>query len=218
MNNSDLQQGNDSGSVLETSHNQSWRVDNSWEFVMWQKDGERLPKEGTAKFPVLTPPNSPFNIEGGGGVDHQSGDNFSGISHTESSLNSVNNNQSDYDGSNNNLNRFSRYDNLEMQRAEDESSEDGHLDGDGQEKISTPWDSSKWEHLLRLVSESTQQLDSLQMLESSLDKTRNLNALQSDGRVSRLSLPSGPPQSKQRVLKHIALQIYTFNSYDNCSF
>lgn len=165
---------------------------------MWQKDGERQGKEGTAKFPVLTPPNSPFNVEGLTiGEQHQTGDNFSAISHTESSLNSVNNNQSDYDGSSSNLNRFSRYDNLEIHRAEDESSEDGQLEGDGQEKISAPWDSSKWEHLLRLVSESTQQLDSLQMLETSLDKTRNLNALQE--RVAKLTVPSGPVDSKQRV-------------------
>ncbi|ODN02424.1 Protein sprint [Orchesella cincta] len=195
LRNSNLQHTSEA-SVLEVSHNQSWRVDNSWEFVMWQKDGERHPQESTAKFPVLTPPNSPHNVEGG--VDHHSGDNFSGISQTESSLNSVNNNQSDYDGSNNNLHRFSRYDNLEIQRAEDESSEDGHLEAEGQEKISAPWDSSKWEHLLRLVSESTQQLDSLQMLESSLEKRRNLNETQ----ASQLVVPNAnATESKQRISK-----------------
>ena len=167
---------------------------------MWQKDGEQQTKDCTAKFPVLTPPNSPFNVQGAEVGDHHSGDNFSGISHTESSLNSVNNNQSDYDSSNNNLNRFSRYDNLEVERAEDESSEDGHLEGE--EKISAPWDSSKWEHLLRLVSESTQQLDSLQMLESSLDKTKNLNVLQNEGHVPQLTVPTGSLDPKQRV-RHI---------------
>ncbi|CAL8110516.1 unnamed protein product [Orchesella dallaii] len=193
LRNSNSQHTNEA-SVLEVSNNQSWRVDNSWEFVMWQKNGERHPQESTAKFPVLTPPNSPHNVEGG--VDHHSGDNFSGISQTESSLNSVNNNQSDYDGSNNNLHRFSRYDNLEIQRAEDESSEDGQLEAEGQEKISAPWDSSKWEHLLRLVSESTQQLDSLQMLESSLEKRRNLVEAQ----VSQLAVPN-VDESKQRISK-----------------
>lgn len=172
---------------------------------MWQKDGERQTKEGTAKFPVLTPPNSPFNLDGEPAGDHHSGDNFSGISHTESSLNSVNNNQSDYDGSNNNLHRFSRYDNLEIQRTEDDSSEDGDLEGEGQEKISAPWDSSKWEHLLRLVSESTQQLDSLQMLESSLDKTRNLNSAQNELHAAQLLVPSGDADSKQRVYMRLLL-------------
>lgn len=180
-------------------------MDNSWEFVVWQKDGEQ---QKDSKFPVLTPPNSPFLQSGGADRerDHHSGDNFSGISQTESSLNSVNNNQSDYDSSNNNLNRFSRYDNLEVDRADDESSEDGHLEGEGQEKISAPWDSSKWEHLLRLVSESTQQLDSLQMLETSLDKVKNLKN-EGSGRggsampSSQLTVPSGSIDPKQRVSK-----------------
>jgi len=153
--------------VLDVSTNQSWRLDSSWEFVMWQKEEEQRMMENVAKFPIPTPPNSP--LDGRRRIKETTAENYSSAcSQTEDSLSSTNNNSST------NMNRFSRYDNLEGTKTDDEnSSEECRFEGDGQEKISTPWDSSKWEHLLRLVSESTQQLDLLQV--DNLSNRNNLN-------------------------------------------
>jgi hypothetical protein len=158
-----IAQPQDKSNPLESSNNQTWRLDNSWEFVMWQqKEEERRLMENVAKFPIPTPPNSP-KMDATKRVRENLGDNSSSVcSQNEDSLSSTNNSRFDCSI---NPNRFSRYDNLEVTKStdEDNSSEDCLLDADGEEKISTPWDSSKWEHLLRLVSESTQQLDSLQL-------------------------------------------------------
>ena len=50
--------------------------------------------------------------------------------------------------------RFSRYDNLECRKSEENFLQQ-------ENSISQPWDSSKWEHLLKIVSDSTMQLDSI---------------------------------------------------------
>jgi len=163
--------------LVDSSNNRTWRLDNSWEFAMWQQKEEekRLMDTNVAKFPIPTPPSSPGT--GTKRARENLRDNSSSIcSQNDDSLSS---NNSRIDCSIN-PNRFSRYDNLEVTKTadDDNSSEDCLLDGDVEEKISTPWDSSKWEHLLRLVSESTQQLDSLQMTENSPNRTSsNFNSI-----------------------------------------
>lgn len=62
------------------------------------------------------------------------------------------------EGSNGSDRRFSCYDNLERSQAEKDSLEESDSDED---KISPPWDSRKWQHLMKVISESTQQLDLL---------------------------------------------------------
>lgn len=167
-----MRQLQEDSSVLDVSSNQSWRLDSSWEFVMWQKEEEQRLMENVAKFPIPTPPSSP-PLEGRRRVKDSAGENnSSACSQNEDSLSSTNNN-SGFESSTN-INRFSRYDNLEGTKTDDENSgEECRFEGDGQEKISTPWDSSKWEHLLRLVSESTQQLDLLQV--DNFSNRNNLN-------------------------------------------
>ena len=155
--------------MLDISNNQSWRLDNSWEFVMWEKnEEEKLVENSSQKFPVQQ--NSPNNNSGMGLDDT--------MTQSEEALNNNNPNL--------NLHRFSRYDNLES-REEDEDAAGSCGDGeessdiDREEKISMPWDSSKWEHLLRIVSESTQQLDSIQMTECSTLEKSNQTASSENG-------------------------------------
>ena len=166
-----LDQHNDRD-LLDISNNQSWRLDSSWEFVV-AEESEGL-RETSAKFPVSNSPSTSYLCEDDemrmnnrrpilNSLASSRGDHHNNTSGSDSfndeSLNSINNNNL------NSIHRFSRYDNLDGGRTEEEQSDDDQLDDkpEVEEKISSPWDSSKWEHLLRIVSESTQQLDNLQM-------------------------------------------------------
>ncbi len=87
--------------MLDISNNQSWRLDNSWEFVMWDKSEEErlLASNASKKFPVPQGGGSPNNNSGVGGNLEDT------MTPSEEALNNNNPNL--------NLHRFSRYDNLE---------------------------------------------------------------------------------------------------------
>ncbi|CAG7727052.1 unnamed protein product [Allacma fusca] len=63
--------------------------------------------------------------------------------------------------------RFSRYDNLEYSKSDDSFLQEN--------TISQPWDSSKWEHLLKVVSDSTLQLNSAK---SQIEKNKASKCIQ----------------------------------------
>lgn len=140
---------------------------------MWQKEEERRLKGNAAKFPVLSsPPSSP---------KFRRKNSPSESSQTENSLTSTNNNSVN-EGCNSLQRRFSCYDNLERSKAETNADEETDSDED---KISPPWDNHKWEHLMRIISESTQQLDLLSSVGSNNNTSDKKSSFQRRDEMSR---------------------------------
>jgi hypothetical protein len=167
--------------------NKAWCLDNSWELVMWQKEEERRLKGNVAKFPIVpSPPNTP-HLRSKATPPSES-------SQTENSS-STNNNSTNNETYNSLQRRFSCYDNLEKSKAEinDDNNEESNEDDDEEEKISPPWNSSKWEHLMRIISESTQQLDLLSSVgNNNTVHSDSNNASLHGSEISRPSYVSDP--------------------------
>ncbi|XP_035706244.1 protein sprint isoform X2 [Folsomia candida] len=168
---------------MEIPNTKAWCLDNSWELVMWQKEEERRLKENVSKFPVIP---SPTNVRRNKTTPSES-------SH-ENSTSSTNNNSTN-ETYNSLQRRFSCYDNLERSKAEINADE--VTDSDEEDKISPPWNSKKWDHLMRIISESTQQLDLLSSVGNTVHSSSN-NASLHENETFR---PSRSPNISDPVLQ-----------------
>lgn len=121
----------------------------------------------------------------------------------ENSTSSTNNNSTN-ETYNSLQRRFSCYDNLERSKAEINADE--VTDSDEEDKISPPWNSKKWDHLMRIISESTQQLDLLSSVGNTVHSSSN-NASLHENETFR---PSRSPNISDPVLQVLFIFLFLF--------